>query len=74
VARALAKNPFLILADEPTGNLDEYSSNVIWDLLENACQQLKTTIVVVTHKIPSVFNITYRHFRIDEHGGIYEVH
>ncbi|HHH37557.1 MAG TPA: ABC transporter ATP-binding protein, partial [Epsilonproteobacteria bacterium] len=36
VARALAKNPFLILADEPTGNLDEYSSNVIWDLMENA--------------------------------------
>jgi cell division transport system ATP-binding protein len=74
VARALAKNPFLILADEPTGNLDEYSSNVIWDLLENACQQLQTTVVVVTHKIPSVFNVSYRHFTIDEHGEIYEVH
>ena len=74
VARALAKNPFLILADEPTGNLDEYSSNVIWDLLENACQQLDTTVVVVTHKIPSVFNVHYRHFTIDEHGDIYEVH
>jgi len=74
VARALAKNPFLILADEPTGNLDDYSSNVIWDLLENACQQLETTVVVVTHKIPSVFNIPYRHFTINEHGGIYEVH
>ena len=74
VARALAKNPFLILADEPTGNLDEYSSNVIWDLLENACQQLETTVVVVTHKIPSVFNIPYRHFTIDGHGEIYEVH
>jgi len=74
VARALAKNPFLILADEPTGNLDDYSSNVIWDLLENACQQLDTTVVVVTHKIPSVFNIPYRHFTIDEHGAIYEVH
>jgi len=74
VARALAKNPFLILADEPTGNLDEYSSNVIWDLLENACQQLDTTVVVVTHKIPSVFNVHYRHFTIDEYGAIYEVH
>ena len=74
VARALAKNPFLILADEPTGNLDEYSSNVIWDLLENACQQLETTVVVVTHKIPSVFNVNYRHFTIDESGAIYEVH
>jgi len=73
VARALAKNPFLILADEPTGNLDEFSSNVIWDLLENACQQLDTTVVVVTHKIPTVFNISYRHFRIDEGGKVHEV-
>ncbi len=74
VARALAKNPFLILADEPTGNLDEYSSNVIWDLMENACHQLDTTVVVVTHRIPMVFNIPYRHFTIDEGGNIYEVH
>ena len=74
VARALAKNPFLILADEPTGNLDEYSSNVIWDLLENACQQLDTTIVVVTHQIPPVFNIPYKHLRIDEQGRVHEVH
>ncbi len=74
VARALAKNPFLILADEPTGNLDEYSSNVIWDLMENACHQLETTVVVVTHRIPMVFNIPYRHFTIDENGSVYEVH
>ena len=74
VARALAKNPFLILADEPTGNLDEYSSNVIWDLMENACHQLDTTVVVVTHRIPMVFNIPYRHFSIDENGSVYEVH
>jgi len=74
VARALAKNPFLILADEPTGNLDDYSSNVIWDLMENACHQLKTTVVVVTHRIPMVFNIPYRHFTIDEEGSVYEVY
>ncbi len=74
VARALAKNPFLILADEPTGNLDDYSSNVIWDLMENACHQLDTTVVVVTHRIPMVFNIPYRHFTIDEQGSVYEVH
>ncbi|NPA61194.1 MAG: ABC transporter ATP-binding protein [Epsilonproteobacteria bacterium] len=74
VARALSKNPHLILADEPTGNLDEYSSTVIWDLLENACRQLGTTVVVVTHKIPSVFNISYRHLTIDDYGAIYEVH
>jgi len=74
VARALSKNPFLILADEPTGNLDEFSSNVIWDLMENACKQLDTTVVVVTHKIPMVFNIKYRHFTIDKKGKVYEVH
>ena len=34
MARALAHNPILILADEPTGNLDDYSSQVIWNLLE----------------------------------------
>ena len=74
VARALAKNPVVILADEPTGNLDEYSSNVIWDLMENACHQLDTTVVVVTHRIPMVFNIPYRHFTIDENGSVCEIH
>ena len=73
VARALAKNPVVILADEPTGNLDDYSSNVIWDLMENACQQLDTTVLVVTHKIPSIFSLPYRHFII-ENKGVYEVH
>jgi cell division transport system ATP-binding protein len=73
VARALAKNPMMILADEPTGNLDDYSSNVIWDLLENACVQLQTTVVVVTHKIPMVFSLPYRHL-ILENKGVYEVH
>ncbi|WP_456431975.1 cell division ATP-binding protein FtsE [Nitratifractor sp.] len=72
VARALSKNPLLILADEPTGNLDEYSSNVIWDLLENACDQLGSTVVVVTHQLPTMFNIPYRHFII-ESKGIYEI-
>jgi cell division transport system ATP-binding protein len=73
VARALSKTPFLILADEPTGNLDEYSSNVIWDLMENACDQLEATVVVVTHRIPTIFSIPYRHFII-ENGGLHEVH
>ena len=73
VARALSKNPLVILADEPTGNLDDYSSNVIWDLMENACQQLETTVLVVTHKIPTIFSLPYRHFII-ESKGVYEVH
>ena len=72
VARALAHNPILILADEPTGNLDDYSSGVIWDLLKGANEQLGTTIVSVTHKIPSLLRINYRRFIIDN-GGIDEV-
>ncbi|MDD2266130.1 ABC transporter ATP-binding protein [Sulfuricurvum sp.] len=72
MARALAHNPILILADEPTGNLDEYSSQVIWNLLEGANTQLKTTIVVVTHHIPSEITVPYKHFHI-ELGNIHEV-
>ncbi len=72
VARALAHNPVLILADEPTGNLDEYSSSVIWNLLKDANMQLGTTIVAVTHRIPSLLRINYRHFHIDK-GEIDEI-
>lgn len=72
MARALAHNPILILADEPTGNLDEYSSEVIWNLLEGANTQLKTTIVVVTHHIPASIKIPYKHFHI-EMGNLHEI-
>lgn len=72
MARALAHNPILILADEPTGNLDDYSSGLIWNLLEGANTQLKTTVIVVTHHIPESMNIDYKHFHI-EYGSIHEV-
>ena len=72
MARALSHNPILILADEPTGNLDEYSSELIWNLLEGANTQLKTTIIVVTHHIPETMKIPYKHLHI-EYGTIYEV-
>jgi cell division transport system ATP-binding protein len=72
MARALSHNPILILADEPTGNLDDYSSQLIWNLLEGANIQLKTTVIVVTHNIPKTMNINYKHFHI-EYGSIREV-
>lgn len=72
IARALAHNPVLILADEPTGNLDNYSSDVIWNLLKNAREHLGATVVVVTHHIPSTIGINYKHFFLDK-GGLYEV-
>ncbi len=72
MARALAHNPILILADEPTGNLDDYSSRLIWNLLEGANAQLKATVVIVTHHIPEDLSVTYKHFNI-EGGTVYEI-
>ncbi|WP_026943059.1 cell division ATP-binding protein FtsE [Helicobacter rodentium] len=72
MARALSHNPLLILADEPTGNLDDYSSEVIWSLLKGVNTQLGITVVVVTHRIPETLGINYRHFHIEE-GVIYEL-
>lgn len=72
MARALAHNPILILADEPTGNLDDYSSQLIWNLLEGANEQLKTTVIVVTHHIPETMKTDYKHYHI-EFGDIHEV-
>jgi len=72
MARALSHNPILILADEPTGNLDEYSSELIWNLLEGANTQLGTTVIVVTHHIPPSLSVDYKHFHI-EYGSINEI-
>lgn len=73
MARALAHNPVLILADEPTGNLDSYSSEVIWNLLKGAREHLGTTVLVVTHNIPSTLGIDYKHYFL-EGGVLHEVH
>jgi putative ABC transport system ATP-binding protein len=51
IARALANNPPLLLADEPTGNLDSDSSKVVLEALYNVHQELGTTIVLVTHSL-----------------------
>lgn len=49
IARALINNPELILADEPTGNLDSKTSIEILDLLKELNRTLKMTFIVVTH-------------------------
>ena len=49
VARALANKPKLILADEPTGNLDSKTGDKVFDLLKNLSHKERTTIIVVTH-------------------------
>lgn len=50
IARALIMQPKLILADEPTGNLDTSTGDEIMDLLDELNRELKVTIIVVTHE------------------------
>lgn len=49
IARAIANDPILLLADEPTGNLDATSAQEVLDLLESLNDQFGTTIIMVTH-------------------------
>jgi putative ABC transport system ATP-binding protein len=49
IARALVGRPQLLLADEPTGNLDTIASRQVLDLLEKINAERQTTIVMVTH-------------------------
>jgi lipoprotein-releasing system ATP-binding protein len=49
LARALAMNPALLLADEPTGNLDTKSADAVFSLLRRINQEQGTTVLLVTH-------------------------
>ncbi len=49
IARALVTQPKIVLADEPTGNLDSQSGQAVLDLLRRACDEHDQTIIMVTH-------------------------
>ncbi len=49
IARAIVKRPSIILADEPTGNLDTATGNQILDLLTRRCHEFGTTLIMATH-------------------------
>lgn len=51
IARALAKNPKLLLCDEPTGALDYVTGKSILKLLQDTCREKGVTIVVITHNL-----------------------
>jgi ABC-type lipoprotein export system ATPase subunit len=51
IARALANGPSLVLADEPTGNLDEENANLVMGLLACFCKDQEATLIVATHDV-----------------------
>jgi putative ABC transport system ATP-binding protein len=62
IARALANKPEVILADEPTGNLDTQTGKMIFDLLHDLTRSENTTIIAVTHdlSIAGKTDVTFR--------------
>ena len=63
IARALANNPKIILADEPTGNLDSHSSEEIINNVVRLCREDGITVIIVTHD-PKIAERTDRMIRI----------
>lgn len=63
IARALANKPKVILADEPTGNLDSQTGKAIFELLHQLSRTEKTTIIAVTHDL-SIAGKTDKTFKI----------
>lgn len=65
IARALANHPKLILADEPTGNLDSETGKTIFNLLHDLSKSQNTTIIVVTHDL-SIAGKTDKTFKLSD--------
>ena len=71
IGRALAVKPLLLLADEPTGNLDEETRDEIMDLLEGLWRDRGLTLIIVTHD-SAVAKRAQRRLNI-KHGQVKEV-
>ncbi|MCJ7703644.1 MAG: ABC transporter ATP-binding protein, partial [Anaerolineales bacterium] len=59
IARALVNNPSIVMADEPTGNLDTQSGDELMELLLNLNKERGTTLIIVTHD-PEISALTQR--------------
>ena len=66
IARALLNNPELILADEPTGNLDPISAEEIFQLLNDINQQQETTVLMCTHNFSLIDKFASRTICIED--------
>lgn len=71
IARAMVAHPKVVVADEPTGDLDPDTSAQILDLLGRLNQQLEMTLLIVTHD-PEAAEIANKQYRLD-HGKLREV-
>ncbi|MCQ4635503.1 ABC transporter ATP-binding protein [Anaerovorax odorimutans] len=65
IARALASKPAIILADEPTGNLDSKTSQDVLRLMKVTCKQFHQTLVMITHN-PEIALMADRMIRIED--------
>lgn len=65
VARALITQPLLVLADEPTGNLDSEGTRTLLELFKNLNREIRIAILVVTHS-SGVARIAHKRFRLEE--------
>lgn len=65
IARALINNPPIVLADEPTGNLDSHTANLVLRLLMRIAKERGTTIIIVTHDI-NVARLTHREIHLKD--------
>ena len=74
IARALVHKPALVLADEPVGNLDSTSAQVVMQLLRRVASEFETTILMATHSLETAEMtdaiVSMRDGRIEEHRAL----
>ena len=68
IARAIVAHPKVVVADEPTGDLDPETSDQILDLLKRLNEQLNVTVIMVTHDAEAA-QVAHKQFRLD-HGKL----
>ena len=71
IARALVHQPVILLADEPTGNLDSENGQRIIELMERAARDFNTTVILVTHN-PKIAECGNKHYEIRD-GKLYGI-